>query len=307
MGAANPTEETQLPQYYNPPEVARPSEVLGVHEQFLLHGRSGTGKTETAASAPEPQWWLTPGGRNELKTAFSPGFIQRKGRRNIFVTAVKEDREKGQMTDNPSGYDRCCDAVDSFLYWNQKEGAGVKTIVIDNATILEEYMMNKAIMAEYILASSKDKTVLNAERNFGIRKPHDSTWGGAQSFMDRFTNWLKELPFHLVFIAHSYESWEQQDEGKGGRKRILKGVAPLFVGAQRVSIMNKFDNVFYHYVQGGGRSLTFGAQTIRDEIVDAKIRVGGLWPEYVGNPNLSDIIESFKDHARQLETTEQGR
>lgn len=296
VAATTTPEQTWDPSFE--PVLATPENVLTEYERILLYGRGGTGKTFTMLTAPDPIWVLTPGGKNEIKTAFGPNFINKHGRKEFYVTDVYEDRIKGQMSDNPSGYDRCCDAVDTFLNWEQQKGVGIKTIAVDNATVLEEYMMNKAIMAEYILASSKNKTVLTAEREYGIRKPHDSTYGGAQSFMDRWINWLKELPYHLVFIAHPYEQYEQ-DEDK--RKRKLLSISPLFVGAQRVSIQNKFDNVWYSTVMGGGRSLTYGIQPERDTVIDAKTRVGGILdPTYVRDPNITEILNKFKQYNNSL-------
>jgi hypothetical protein len=294
--------EAAVPQLIYP-ELATPSLVLTEWERILLFGPGGTGKTFTAATAPEPQWWLTPGGKNELKTAFSPRFLKKHGRKEMFITSVHEDREKGQMGDNPSGYDRCCDAVDGFLEWNERDHMGVQSIIVDNATVLEEYMMNKAIMAEYVLAGSKDKSVLSIERNYGIRKPHDSTYGGAQSFMDRWINWLRELPFHLVFVAHDRMEFEQDEEK---RKRKLLRVLPEFVGAQRTSVPNKFDNVWYAMVSGGGRSQTWGIQTERDEVIQAKTRVGGILDAtYERDPNIAEIIKQFRAYAVSLEAQEQ--
>ncbi|KKL45949.1 hypothetical protein LCGC14_2350550, partial [marine sediment metagenome] len=240
------------------PEIGSPSLILTEWERILLYGPGSTGKTFTAATAPEPQWWLTPGNKDELKTMFSKEFLKKHGRKEFSITSVLEDRQKGQVMDNPSGYDRCCLAVDGFLEWNEREGIGTKTIIVDNATVLEEYMMSKAIFAEYMLASNVEKTVLKAERDFGIRRPHDTTYGGAQSFMDRWVSWLRELPFHLVFIAHDYEVSVPVYEGS--RERVLKSVRPLFVGVQRTSIPNKFSNVWYSMVSGGGRSRTWGIQ-----------------------------------------------
>lgn len=292
------TAEVDLSQYE--PVEGTPSTILGEYESFLLYGPGGTGKTFTAATAPEPQWWFTPGGTQEVKTIFSKKFIEKHGRKEFFVTSVLEDREKGQVVDNPPGYDRCCHAVDAFLEWNDRKGMGIKTIIVDNATRLEEYMMNKAIFAEFMLASNQDKTVLRAERDFGIRKPHDSTYGGAQSFMDRWVNWLKERPFHLVFVAHDYEVTQPIYEG--ARERRLVSVRPLFVGVQRTSIPNKFDNVWFHQVSGGGRSRTWGVQSERDEIHLARTRVGGIIDStYERDPDLTEIIGQFKAHAVSLE------
>ena len=282
------------------PERGEPSLILTEYERILLYGPGGTGKTFTAATAPEPHWWLTPANKGEAKTMYSEDFLEKHGRKEYFITSVKEARVKGQVIDNPPGYDRCCLAVDGFLETNEKEGWGVKTIIVDNATRLEEYMMSKAIFAEYMLASSKEKTVLKAERDYGIRKPHDSTYGGAQSFMDRWVNWLMELPFHLVFIAHDYEVSVPIYEG--ARERVLKSVRPLFVGVQRTSVPNKFDSVWYSMVSGGGRSRTWGIQSQRDEIIDAKTRIGGIIDStYERDPNISEIIGQFRAHAVSLE------
>ncbi len=282
------------------PEKGEPSIVIGEYESILLWGPGGTGKTFTAATAPDPQWWLTPGNKGELKTMFSKPFLQKHGRKEFYVTSVTEDREKGQVVDNPPGYDRCCLAVDGFLEANEKGGWGVKTIIIDNATRLEEYIMSKAIFAEYMLAGNTEKTVLKAERDYGIRRPHDSTYGGAQSFMDRWVNWLMELPFHLVFVAHDYEVSAPIYEG--ARERTVTSRRPLFVGVQRTSIPNKFDNVWYSMVSGGGRSRTWGIQSERDEVNLARTRIGGIIdPTYERDPNISEIIGQFKAHASSLE------
>lgn len=281
------------------PERATPTSVLTEYEHILLYGEGGTGKTFTAGTAPEPQWWLTPGGKNELKTVFSPAFQKNHGAKEIFVTSVSEDREKGHIKDDPEGYDRCCLAVDDFLQENEREGLGVKTIVVDNATVLEEYMMSKAIMAEYHMASNKEKTALKMERSFGIRKPHDSTYGGAQSLMDQFAHWLLELPFHVIFIGHTYEVYEAGDQ-RG--QQLLKAIQPLFVGKQRTLIPNMFDNVWYMSVSGGGRSRSFGMRTEKTEKIQARTRVGGLLhPDRETNVNIAEIIERFADYAKSQE------
>lgn len=291
-------EEVDLSTMY--PERADPDKILGEHETVLLYGPGGTGKTHTLLTAPKPIWILTPGGPNEIKPMYGPSFIKKHGKvwQDVYFTSVREDREKGQMKDNPTGYDRCCDAVDAFLEWNDKMGIGTATIAADNATRTEEYMMNKAIMAEFHLASTKEKTTLTREREYGIRRPGDNTYGGAQSFMDRWINWLTELPFHLVFIAHDYETYTRPSENS--RETVLKSVKPLFVGAQRTSVPNKFDNVWYSMTQGGGRSQTWQLKTVRDEIMYAKTRVGGIFNEYVRDPNLSEMIGELSLHAKAI-------
>lgn len=289
------TEQPDLEALYPEPVVA--SEVLGQYERILLFGEGGTGKTHIAGTAPEPQWWLTPGGKNELKTIFGKNFIEKHGKKEKYISSVKEARIKGQMQDDPTGYDEICDRIDAFLEWNYAKNIGVQTIIVDNATVLEEYMMNKAIMAEYHLASGKTKTTLHREREYGIRRPGDNTYGGAQSFMDRFLNWLVELDFHLVFVAHEYSNYKSEDDNS--RNRVLTSVKPLFVGAQRTSVPNKFDNVWLTEASGGGRGVTYGMRTVRDEIYYAKTRVSGILEVYERNPNLTDIIGEFSQYAKE--------
>ena len=118
--------------------------------------------------------------------------------------------------------------------------------------------------------------------------------------MDRFASWLTELPFHLVFIAHTYEKTRLIAGSK--RDREVYQVDPLFVGVQRTSVPNKFDNVWHTTTMGGGRSQSWGIQPEKGGIYAGKTRVGGILdPDYEQDPNLTDIIEEFSKYAKTLE------
>lgn len=281
------------------PSLADPDDILSGNEKFLIYGAPKTGKTFLSLTAPEPIWFLGVGGKNELKTLYSRPFIEEHGRKEVHITAVSEDfDEQGQMSDNPNGFDRVCDAIDGFLEWNEGSGVGIKTIIVDNATVLEYYMLNKAIAAEYVIGGKDvEKSVLKREREHGIRKPHDSTWGGAQSLMDRITRWLFELPFNVVLVAHEYPTYVQV---KGTRDLKLQSIEPLFVGKQRTQIPNAFDNVWRMRTIGGGRSQQFECQTVGDEIVSAGTRVGGILEHTERNLNLTEVIEEFKQYPKSL-------
>lgn len=283
------------------PELATPQKLLGEYEKFLLYGEYGTGKTQLALSAPDPIWALGVGGLNEFKTLYSKPFIEKVGQPVVYVDSVRENREaQGQMMDNPNGFDAVCNTIDAFLEWNHREQRDIRTIVIDNATILEAYMMNKAIAAEFAVSGGGDKAVLTAERKWGIRKPHDNTYAGAQSLMDRLVTWLFELPFNLVLVAHERKEYKSSSDGKG-RKRELDGIMPIFVGVQRTMIPNMFDNVFRTTVSGGGRTKQYNVQTVGDTYVAAKVRVGGiLEPELNRDLNLTEAIQQFKDYGSSL-------
>lgn len=115
--------------------------------------------------------------------------------------------------------------------------------------------------------------------------------------MESIVRWLFELPFHIVLVAHEYQTFIQKDNS---RERQLIGVAPLFVGQQRIMIANAFDNVWRTTTGGGGRNQQFNIQTVGDEIVSAKTRVGGILHAQERNLSLTDVINSFKEHASSL-------
>lgn len=288
---------------YIPPQKLEPEMVLGQREKILIYGDPGTGKTHLALTAIGlgPVYFLAIGGDNEVKTRYSRPFLETyplDHEHPIFIDAVAEDRKDGwEVTDNPTGLDRVKERIDGFVNWEQRENVGVKTVIVDNATTLEELQMNKAIAAEYDLANNKMKTTLKTEREWGIRKPHDSTWGGAQSLMDKFANAIFELPYHVVFVAHERKEWEQKERS---RDRILVSVLPEFVGQQRINIPRAFDSVWRMTAAGGGRNIQYNTQTVKDNIVLAKTRVGGILRESERNLDLTEAIRKFSEYPKTL-------
>lgn len=287
---------------YQSPHVLTPERVLGQREKFLLYGDPGTGKTFLALTAPEPIYVLATGGENELKTRYSRQFMELYPERDIMFDVVKESRqERGEMTDNPTANDEVGDILYNFVNWDQESGRGTKTLVIDNATVLEEFQMNKAIAAEWAIASGgKDKQVLTRERKYGIRRPHDNTWGAAQSLMSKFIGWLWELDYHIVLVAHEYKDVVR----KRNAEDSLEGVYPLFVGKQRTKIARAFDNVWRCTKSGGGRGVRFEVMTTGDDIYKCKTRVGGIFDdvEYVDKDfNLTTAVETLQRYPSELE------
>lgn len=274
------------------PELLTP-DIIGKNEHFLIYGEPGTGKTFCALTAPGPIYVIAPGNTNEMKTAFSKDFREKVGDKEIYFDVAEEKTgDRGQFTDNPTGFDNVCDLLDAALEKDADpdDPFTFKTLVIDNATTLGEFAMNKAIAVEYGLAGGKDKTALVKLRKHGIVKPADSDYGSQQSLIRQFVTHLSRLDKHIVFIAHE---WRQTSVDRATREATISDVKPLFYGKQRTEIPGLFDNVWRMQIQSG----FFEAQTVGQDSpypITGKTRMGGVLKKKWRNPNLTEAIEKLQ-------------
>lgn len=238
-----------------------------------------------------------------MKTRWSKAFVERYPEKEIYFDEIKETYgERGDITDNPTGNDEVGDKLDELLAAIES-GSIPKpaTIVVDNMTVLEEYQMNKAMIAGYELAGNKEKTALARLRDQGIIKPGDNDWGAAQSIMNKFMNFMSKLPFHLVVVAHEYKEFASKKSlGEGRGERVLEGVYPLFVGKQRTDMARFFDNVWHTTVSGSGRNQQYIVQTSGDDTIVAGTRVGGLLDQHENDLDLTKVINDLQDYAKTL-------
>lgn len=293
------------------PTLLTPESVLGSNEIFLIYGEPKTGKSEIALTAPGPIYINCIGPANEIKTRYSRHFIERdKGIHNqkkYYFDSVRETYgTHGQITDNPTAFDEACTNIDNMLEAVRKgDMEQPTTIITDNATVLEEYQMNKSMIAGYELAGAKEKTALHRMRQFGIIKPGDNDWGGAQSLMTQYMSFVFSLPFHIVMVAHEYKEFKASNGNSREREHV--GTYPLFVGQQRTSIARAFDNVWRTSVEGS-RYLT---QVVGDDKIVAGTRVGGVLCDsrnkFVENMNLTVAIEKFKKYPKEMLAKMEGQ
>jgi len=285
------------------------SEIIGEREKFLLYGAPKRGKTFCALTAPGPIYFLAIGGPNEAKTYFSKDFQTKHGEKEIIIDSAIENIDKMGRCLEPAGFDHACILLDEALELDDQgkmetSTGGFETLIVDNATVLEEFQMNKAIhvsnLTQTAEKAAQGKSTQAKYKEYGMLKPSDSDWGAAQSLMQNWYSWLFKLEKHIVFIAHEYEVTRAN---RAAQSVDLIGIQPLFVGKQRSRIANAFDNVWHFTKQGQ----LYQARTVPvDKPIDiiAGTRLGGIIDKDYANPDLTEVIKKFKAHAEKIERGE---
>jgi len=280
--------------------------ILGEYEKILSYGGFGTGKTFSAGTMPGRIYFLVIGGKNELKTLRSPDFVNKYPEKNgmIALDWVKENLGLRGTFKEAEAYDLACDKLDEALALDAKGDMPFDSLVIDAATGLRGVAMNKAIEITYDMASGKDKSALTRLRKEGILIPGDNDWGSEQSLIWKFINWCYELDKHFLLITHE---WIDAKTDLGSKTTTVLHRRPLFTGKHRQEIPQMFDNVWRFSVSGGGKSRQFEAQTVGDDITDAKTRVGGVLDINMRDVNYEKCIEQMKDWKELLKRREEMR
>jgi hypothetical protein len=271
--------------------------IIGEREKFLLYGNPGSGKTFAAGTMPGHIYFLIFGGSNELKTLRSKHFREKHPRKEgmVHYDFIKESLGKRGIFQSANAFDWACDRLDEAIAAEVAGDFRFDSIVVDAATGLRKYAMNKAIELTYDLAKSPDKTALKRLRDHGVVVPQDQDWGMEQSLVEKFLNWCFELDKHFCLITHE---WNAEKHDRGTRETTITAIKPLFTGKHRNEIPQMFDNVWRMKVEGAEKARIFTAQTVGDEKVDAKTRLGGILDIEWRNPNLEEAIKKFQAYAK---------
>ena len=273
------------------------SDIVGDAEKFLLYGDPGMGKTFAALTLPEPILFIAVGASNEAKTYYSKQYQKKHGKKEIHIGVAEESTDqKGGFYGDPIGFDNACTILDMALEQEEAGTFAFNSIVIDNATILSEFQMNKVLSISYIDANDKSGTAYLKLREHGIRTPYDSDWGGAMSLMNEFVTWLFQLNKHVALVAHEHKD---QIADRKSHSQVIKGVKPLFVGKQRTIIANRFDNV-WRFTRNAQfyEARTTPLNSPYDVI--AKTRIGGVIEEDYRDVDLSFSIKELQKAAEEV-------
>jgi len=271
------------------------TDILEDNEKFLLYGEPGMGKTFCALTLPEPIFFLAIGGPNEAKTYFSKDFQDKYGKKEIHIGVAQEKTGKMGRVDTPEGFDNACRLLDDAFEMDAKGQMQFNSIIIDNATVLSEYQMYKAVYWDYGQKDPKkqDDTTYTKYIEEGLLFPYDRDWGSTQSIMRKFVSWLFRMEKHIAFIAHEHKTEVKDRKSQTSTTTALK---PLFIGKDRDQVANAFDNVWQFSRNGQQYVARTTAQGQNPRII-AKSRIGGLIRDNYANPDLSEAIKKYKEHA----------
>jgi hypothetical protein len=182
------------------------------HAKFLLFGKSGAGKTRLGATAPNPIVLLTEA--NGLATL-------RRANPDAGVIEAYAPTKYGLSTSY--------EVVAQFMvaaHAGEFAAAGYRTVVVDSGTEVQR------ILRDQIL---REKGQL---QNAGYQFTQQD-WGMLTERMRRFARSVRDLPYHVVFLALSQE--KQDEDG-------VEHVAPSFEGQKLPNeIAQFFSAVGYVY------------------------------------------------------------
>lgn len=267
--------------------------IIGLHEKILLYGLGGSGKTFTAGTMPGNVYFIVFGGANEIKTLMSQDFRKKhpeKDGKLFFDYAVEEIGSRGHFV-SATAYDMACDLIDDALEQERKGDFQFDSVVIDSATGLRRFGMNKAMEVNYHRATGKAKTALQRLRDENIIIPGDNDWMSEMSLTTQFMDWVFRLPKHVCVCTHEWQV-KQRDRATGESQVTSR--LPLFTGKNREEIPAMFDNVWHIKPKNTGRGIIAEAVTVADEFTFAKTRMGGILAPLERDPDLTKLIEKMR-------------
>lgn len=277
---------------------------IGRNENFLLWGDPGVGKTHTALTllGIGPVVHVCVGRGNESKTFYSDYFQKWRTQNKVpadhklYTAIATETFDFEDPTSAAVGFDNVKREIETAFEDDSKGIKQFSGIILDNVSMTTDFQINKAIKLSdknRDQSAGKGKSTLDKAAELGGINPADFEWKDVQNMMAKFFSELFATDKHIAIIAHE---WEQTVTNRATRQSDLIAVKPQFVGKQRDTIANLFDNVWRLHVEGGQYYARTVSQSKPYSII-AKTRIGGVVEKDYINPDLADVIRKFKAHA----------
>jgi hypothetical protein len=268
-------------------------DIIGQYEKFLFYGPPGSGKTFASLTGPPPTYSIVFGGANELKTARSIDFRNKypELEGQLYFDAVEEELgERGHFV-SATAYDKAGDLISDALEAEERGDFEFNTLVIDSATGLRRFAMNKAMEVNYERSKKKSDTALQRFRDANIIIPGDNDYMSEMSLTMQLMEWVFNLDKNVIVVTHQHIA---KKFNRGTRENIISAINPLFTGNHREFIPAIFDNVWFFQPVFSGKSCIGEAQTVGDDTRYAKTRLGGVLPQKLRDVNVRSVIERFR-------------
>ena len=262
----------------------------------LIYGGAGCGKTGFAGTAGDRTLQLNIG--NGIKTLKSPWFLETHGYDPIIVN-ISEKLETSGVPSSAEAFDMVGDTIDFALETIPDQ---FDTVVVDDATELRRFAMNKGLEINQKLGKSHSKerssqygVVMKSVQDYGIEMDL------IEQFIAYYTVALKAKGKNFIMTAHQRLIYQKQLDKNGnpvmGAAPVLYKVLPGFTGQTFPDDVQKaFDWVFRMETVAGGRSgVIFRARTLPDEVISAKCRDGGVFSVVESNPHFLKMLQMVKD------------
>lgn len=248
----------------------------------LIYSKTGAGKTELAATAPNP---AIADYDNGLKTVANPGFKQRNP--DIDLSAIRYETFEDE-TDENGLFIKATGLMDSLSWLSEQiEDDSVKTIVFDTLTSMSSLAMNVGLELNRS-QNNKSNTLSNARKPGGIpflaptQADFGAEMGVIQQIFDKATS--SRVNKHVIVLAHERENWDKKGEMVVSRE-------PLITGSRLRGMLGRwFDEVWYLDVIGEGvdaKRVLYTASDFTRKMLKSR---SGL-PEKIENPTFPKILD----------------
>lgn len=254
---------------------------------LMYYGPSKTGKTYFAGTAGPRTLFLNIG--DGIETLMAPAFTKRyaDSSRGMIMADIRERNPNGVA----EAFDILCDTV---AYGLAKFPDKFDTIVLDEATALRKYAMNKATeLNTEARKNQRDRT----KRTLEFMKPDIGDYGTEMQmiewFLGNFVPQFKEAGKNFIMLAHERQVF--QKPGKVGDEPVLKKIQPGFTGKTFPdTVPAYFDDVWHSEVVGGGTNVVYRARTAGSEMEVGGARHGGIFSVVEPDPNFLKMQDRIK-------------
>lgn len=254
---------------------------------LMYYGPSKTGKTYFAGTAGPRTLYLNIG--DGIETLLAPSFAKRyiEASREMIMVDIRERNPNGVA----EAFDIMCDAI---AYALKVFPDKFDTVVLDEATALRKYAMNKATELN---TEARTRQAARAKRIEQFMKPDIGDYGTEMQmiewFLGNYVPRFKEAGKNFIMLAHERQVF--QKAGKIGDEPVLKKIQPGFTGKTFPdTVPAYFDDVWHSEAVGGGTNVVYRARTAGDEMTIGGMRHGGIFSTVETDPNFLKMLDRIK-------------